>query len=117
MSVLAWQLEAQTIEVLDFHSTHRCRTCVSIEKSARAALESHFGQELAAGTVVFKTINVDDPQNARMAEQFEAAGSALWVYCPDTQAKVDLTDFAFMNIGNAEKFRQRIVAEVRKALS
>ncbi|MFN3316699.1 MAG: hypothetical protein ACK40K_07790, partial [Raineya sp.] len=37
---------AQTVEVIDFHSTHRCKTCLAIEKSAKAVLEKEFASEL-----------------------------------------------------------------------
>lgn len=107
---------AQTVEVIDFHSTHRCKTCLAIEKSAKAVLEKEFAKELKSGKIVFKTINVDDAKNAKIAEQFEASGSALWIYRADKKIKVDLTDFAFMNVGNTEKFSEKVKKEVQKAL-
>lgn len=107
---------AQTVEVIDFHSTHRCKTCLAIEKSAKAVLEKEFANELKSGKIIFKTINVDEASNAKIAEQFEATGSALWIYRADKKIKVDLTDFAFMNVGNAEKFSEKIKTEVQKAL-
>ncbi len=107
---------AQTVEVIDFHSTHRCKTCLAIEKSAKAVLEKEFANELKSGKIVFKTINVDEASNAKIAEQFEATGSALWIYRADKKIKVDLTDFAFMNVGNTEKFSEKIKTEVAKAL-
>ncbi len=110
------QLVAQTVEVIDFHSTHRCRTCVGIEKSTKAVLEKEFADELKSGKIVFKTVNVDDAQNAKLAAQFEASGTALWIYRADKKIKVDLTDFAFMNMRDAEKFSERIKTEVAKAL-
>ncbi|WP_250631274.1 nitrophenyl compound nitroreductase subunit ArsF family protein [Rhodoflexus caldus] len=107
---------AQTVEVIDFHSTHRCKTCLAIEKSAKAVLEKEFANELKSGKIIFKTINVDEASNAKIAEQFEATGSALWIYRADKKIKMDLTDFAFMNVGNAEKFSEKIKTEVQKAL-
>lgn len=107
---------AQTVEVIDFHSTHRCKTCLAIEKTTKTALEEEFPKELKSGKVVFKTVDVDDPKNAKIAEQFEAAGTALWIYRADKKIKVDLTDFAFMNAKNVDKLGERIKSEVKKAL-
>lgn len=107
---------AQTVEVIDFHNTNRCKTCLMIEKSAKSVLEKEFANELKSGKIVFKTVNVDKTENAQISEQFEASGSALWIYRADKKIKVDLTDFAFMNVGNAEKFSEKVKAEIQKAL-
>ncbi len=109
-------LFAQTVEVIDFHSNHRCKTCLLIEKSTKNLIDKEFASEVKSGKVVFKTINVDDSKNAKIAEQFEASGSALWIYRADKKLKVDLTDFAFMNVNNSDKFNQKIREEINKAL-
>jgi hypothetical protein len=92
------------IEVIQFHSEHRCVTCVLIEKLARKTLTNNFP------TVPFSLINVDDKKNAKKAEQFEAAGTALYLYNPATGKKKDLTDFAFIKAGDEKKFE----AELKK---
>jgi len=115
-SFLHMQLLAQQVEVLDFHNTHRCKTCVKIENTTLEIIQQEFAKELREGKIVFRTIDVDEAKNAKIAEQFEAAGTALWIYRADKKIKVDLTDFAFMNIGNSDKFKQRLIAEIRKAL-
>ena len=93
-----------TIEVIQFHSEHRCVTCVLIEKLARKTLTNNFP------AVPFSLVNVDDKKNAKKAEQFEAAGTALYLYNPATGKKKDLTDFAFMKAGDEKKFE----AELKK---
>lgn len=92
------------IEVIQFHSEHRCVTCVLIEKLARKTLTNNFP------AVPFYLVNVDDKKNAKKAEQFEAAGTALYLYNPATGNKKDLTDFAFMKAGDERKFE----AELKK---
>ena len=93
-----------TIEVIQFHSEHRCVTCVLIEKLTRKTLTNNFP------AVPFSLVNVDDKKNAKKAEQFEAAGTALYLYNPATGKKKDLTDFAFMKAGDEKKFE----AELKK---
>mgnify|MGYP001499158671 CR=1 FL=1 len=85
------------MEVLQFHSEHRCMTCNKIEEYARETLKSY-------PSVSFSLVNVDDKKNEKMAEKFEATGTALFLYNAKTGKKKDLTDFAFMNAGNKEKF-------------
>lgn len=86
-----------TIQVIQFHSEHRCMTCTKIESLTKESLKSY-------PQIQFSLINVDDKKNEKIAEQFEATGTALFLYNPTTKEKKDLTDFAFMNAGNKDKF-------------
>lgn len=106
------------IEVIDFYTTHRCKTCLAIEKAAKSELETAFAKEIKAKTIVFKTVNIDEEANVKLAEKFEASGSALFIYNGKTGNAVDLTDFAFMyGLSNEVKFREGFKAEVNKALT
>lgn len=86
------------IQVIQFHSEHRCVTCFKIEKLTKSTLTKSFP------AITFKLVNVEDKANAKMAEQFEAAGTALFLYDPQTGKKKELTDFAFMKAGNETAF-------------
>ena len=98
------------IEVLDFHSTHRCMTCTAIEANTRYTLDSYFSKELAANTITFQVINVDEKENETIAEQFEASGTALIlnVIKNGKEKKIDLTDFAFMNGNDQDTFSKEL---------
>ncbi|EOR93372.1 hypothetical protein ADIARSV_3451 [Arcticibacter svalbardensis MN12-7] len=96
-----------TIEVIQFHSEYRCMTCHKIEDLTKATLASSFK------TIPFRLINVSDKSNAKMANQFEAAGTALFLYNPSTGKKQDLTSFAFMKAGNKKAFE----AELKKYIT
>lgn len=96
------QIQLSTIEVIQFHSEHRCMTCLKIEKLTKATLAASFP------TIPFSLVNVDDKKNAKKAEQFEATGTALFLYNPKTGKKKDLTDFAFLKAGNEVKFQTEL---------
>ena len=107
------------IQVIDFHSTNRCMTCNAIEKQSRETIENNFKNELGAGTIIFKTVNIDEEANHKLAEEFEASGTSLFInILVDGQSeKVDMTQFAFMNARNdSEKFEKGLVTEIQKAL-
>lgn len=96
---------AGQIEVLQFHSEHRCMTCNKIEELTKETLKSY-------PAIPFSLVNVDDAKNEKKAEQFEATGTALYLYNPKSGKKKDLTDFAFMNAGNEDKFMAGLKKEI-----
>lgn len=95
------------LEVIQFHSEHRCMTCNNIEDLAKSVVGKN-------SKLKFRLINVDDKKNAKMAAKFEAAGTALFIYNPKTGKMKDLTDFAFMNAGSPDKFRSGLRKEIEK---
>lgn len=107
------------VQVIDFHSTKRCPTCNAIEKQSRETIEKNFKAELGNGTIIFKTVNIDEEANSKLAEEFEASGTSLFIniLVNGQSEKVDLTQFAFMNARNDEgKFQKGLVTELEKAL-
>lgn len=111
--------QTAVVEVIDFHSTHRCMTCQTIENKAKAALQEKFPEALEEGKLVFKTVNVDLEENYDIAAEFEAAGTALFVHTRKggQSDKKDLTNFAFMNATSDDgKFEAGLIREVDQAL-
>lgn len=98
------QAKQNSIEVIDFHSTNRCMTCKAIEANTKYTLDTYFANELKTGKIIFKIINVDKKENEKVAEKFEASGTALFlnVINDGKENHIDLTNFAFMN-GNDQK--------------
>jgi len=107
-----------SLEVIDFHTTHRCKTCLAIEKAAKEVLDANFAPAMKSGKITFKTVNVDEEANAKIAEKFGAFGSALVIYSPKTDSFADMTDFAFSYaVGDVAKFKDGFKAAVQKALN
>ena len=67
------------IEVIDFHSTHRCMTCKAIEANTKFTLDTYFAKDIKDGNITFQVINVDEKENEKLAEKFEASGTALFL--------------------------------------
>jgi hypothetical protein len=106
------------IEVLDFHSTHRCMTCNAIEANTKYTLNTYFSKELKDKKITFQTINVDKKENEKMAEKFEAAGTSLFlnVIKNGKEVKIDLTDFAFMKGNDKDVFSKELKAKIETEL-
>lgn len=54
-----------------FYRTFRCPTCRAIESQAQEAVEKGFAAELAAETMLWKTVNYEEPVGEKFKEQFE----------------------------------------------
>lgn len=106
------------IEVLDFHSTHRCMTCNAIEANTKYTLNTFFGKELKEGKITLQVINVDEKENLKIAEKFEASGTSLFlnVIKNGKETQINLTDFAFMNGNDQEIFSKELKTKIDKEL-
>jgi len=106
------------IEVIDFHSTHRCNTCNSIEANTKYTLDNYFATELKDGKITFQSINVDNDKNFKMAEKFEASGISLFlnVIINGKETIINLTDFAFSKGRDKEAFSKELKMKIETEL-
>ena len=86
-----------TVQVIQFHSEHRCMTCNKIEELTKVALKKY-------PSVPFSLVNADDKKNEKQCSQFQAYGSSLFLYNTKTKKIKNLTEMAFMNASNQDKF-------------
>ena len=102
------------IEVIDFHSTHRCMTCNAIEANTKYTLNTYFAEELKDDKITFQVINVDEKENEKIAEKFEASGTALIlnVINGGKETQIDLSEFAFMKGNDQEAFSQELKTKI-----
>lgn len=106
------------IEVLDFHSTHRCKTCNAIEANTRYTLNTYFAKELKEDKITLQVINIDKKENKKIAETFEASGTSLIlnVIKNGKASPINLTDFAFMNGNDQEAFSKELKVTIETEL-
>ncbi|WP_303317552.1 nitrophenyl compound nitroreductase subunit ArsF family protein [Flavivirga abyssicola] len=102
------------IEVLDFHSTHRCTTCNAIEANTKYTLNTYFAKELKEDKITFQIINIDAKENEKIAEKFEASGTSLFlnVIKNGKEVQINLTDFAFMKGNDQEAFSKELKSKI-----
>jgi len=95
------------LEVLYFHATHRCPTCMSIEANTKKTLEANFAEDLKKGKIKFTVLNVDDEKNKDISQKYGAYGATLILvqYVNGKEINDDMTNFAFSYSRNQpEKF-------------
>ncbi|MBP9792726.1 MAG: hypothetical protein KBC56_01870 [Flavobacterium sp.] len=94
------------IQLIQFHTKHRCITCNAIEKLSKETIKGN-------NKISFVLYNVEDEKNTKVAEQFEATGTSLYLYNSKTRATKDLTEMAFMYAKkDGEKFKTELQKEI-----
>ena len=109
----------QGVEILYFHGRQRCATCRAIETLAREVAEKDFADEIKSGKLIFRTIDISDPNNAQLAARYEVSWSSLFVnkWTNGHETINDLTEFGFTNARTTpEAFRAGLRAAIRKQL-
>lgn len=96
------------INVLYFHGTQRCKTCIAVGNIAKETLDS---LSLNNENIVFSEINTDDPNFSDVTAKFQISWSSLII--TKGEERIDLTDFAFANaITNTEFLKAEIVKTI-----
>jgi hypothetical protein len=69
----------QKVEIIHFHGTHQCYSCITVGDYAEETVNRYFAQELATGRVTFAHVNAELPENRELAEKYGVTGASLWI--------------------------------------
>lgn len=100
------------VEVYYFHFTRRCMTCTNVEKVSKDAVETQFPDQVKAGNVSFKSVNLDEKDGEAIGAKYKIEGQTLIVISGDKS--VNLTDKGFMYANNSP---DKLKSEIKKAVS
>ena len=105
------------IEVLYFHGKQRCATSMAIEQRTKETLEEQFADELKAGSLLFRVIDISQPENEALADKYQVTWSSLFVcrWKAGRETPENLTEFAFGNARTApDTFKAGLAARIRE---
>lgn len=68
---------AHQIVATYFYTTARCPTCHKIEELSAQAVKLNFEEELKTGKVVWRVINVDEPENKHFNDDYQLYTKSL----------------------------------------
>ena len=108
---------ADRVEVVYFHRTQRCYSCIYMEEGARYTVENYFEAELASGKVTFQVIDVQDEANADIVEKYGAYYSSLFINTiKDGTDHIEEATDVYLLIGNDEAFVTALKGKIEKSL-
>jgi hypothetical protein len=101
-----------------FHGTHRCTTCLTIERYSREAIEKYFSEEIREGILEFKALNVEEPENRHYIQDYQlyTKSLVLALYKDDKQLKWKNLSEVWSYVGDKEKFYQFVKDETERFL-
>jgi len=67
------------IEVVHFHATQQCWSCITVGEYALKTIKEKFPEEYKSGKIVFRDINGELPVNRDIVVKYQAGGSSLFV--------------------------------------
>jgi hypothetical protein len=109
--------KADKIEVVHFHGTVQCWSCETVGEYTQYTLDRNFAKELADGTISYRSINVELPENAAVVNQYQARGSSLFVnaiYDGEDHISEDVT--VWRMIGSQSQFETYLRDKINQLL-
>jgi hypothetical protein len=96
------------------HTTARCVTCKKIEEYAAAAVRDGFAAEIAAGQVVWESVNIDEPAFRDLAQRYQLFTKTVVVSRIEGGREVSWKrlDEVWQLVRNREAFFRYVQAEV-----
>jgi len=70
---------AEKIEVVHFHATQQCWSCITVGEYALKTIKEKFPEEYKNGTIVFKDINGELAENRDIVMKYRAGGSSIFI--------------------------------------
>ena len=71
--------QAEHVEVAYFHRTQRCAGCIEAERLIRNTFDTYFTDQLESGEISLAVTDIQNPQNAALAEKYDALSSSLYL--------------------------------------
>lgn len=97
--------ETGKVEVYYFHYTRRCATCLAVESEAKKIIDELFSQALIEEKIAFHSLNLEEEEGGKVAEQLNISGQTLLVVRDGKQ--FNLTNEGFMYARTSpDKFRE-----------
>lgn len=107
--------EASTIYVTYFHTTARCASCLKIEDLTNATMTMRFADRIAEQRVVWRLVNVDEPEHAHFMKDYDLFTKSVVVseVKAGKEVRWKVLDQVWPLLGDPEAFQAYVEREVR----
>ncbi len=116
----AENIDDYPVKVITFHSTSRCKLCLTIEATVKETVLTEYKDQLESGKMKLFILNVDNRENRNIAEEYLAFGSALFVSSGNGEQSLtsDITNEAFLYAeANPDRFLDVLRSTINQHLN
>ena len=101
-----------------FHGTFRCTTCRTIEQYSHDAIQMYFAKELGNGTLEFRPVNIEEPENKHFIQDYQLVTRSLVLSLMSDGKETKWKNLAdvWKLVGDKEQFFQYVKNEVEGLL-
>jgi hypothetical protein len=101
-----------------FHGTFRCTACRTIERYSQEAIEQYFTNELQNGTLEFRHVNVEEPENRHFIHDYQLFSRSLVISLVRQDKEITWKNLAdvWKHLRDKEKFFRYVKNEVEQFL-
>lgn len=109
---------ADRVDIVYFHPTRRCSSCIWLELGTNYTVNTYFTDELASGKLTFQVINIDYEANSDIAEKYGAFTSSLFInIVKDGTDHIEQATEVYYLIGREEAFVTALKSKLEKCLN
>lgn len=108
---------ADRVDVVYFHRTERCQTCLWTGEAVAWTVKTYFADELASGKVTHQEVDVQKSENAALVQKYRATGSSLFLnFVKDGKDNIVQASDVYPYVGNTERFAEKLRSRIAGAL-
>jgi hypothetical protein len=108
----------RTVVAYYFHGNFRCQTCRKIEAFSGEAVRSGFPEDLKAGRLEWRVINVEEPGNEHFIQDYQLFSKSLVLVAKEgsKQTRWKNLQRVWTLVGDKDAFIQYVQVEIRAYL-
>ena len=108
---------AEKIEVLHFHVTKQCWTCITVGQYVLETIKERFPEEYKNGIIVFRDVNGDLPENKELVMKYKAGNLSLLINATvDGEENISEDVTVWRLVGNEMQFKNYFEGKIKKLL-
>jgi len=108
----------RTVVAYYFHGNFRCQTCRKIETLSREAVESGFPEDLKAGRLAWRVVNVEEAGNEHFIQDYQLFSKSLVLVAKEGEKQTRWKNLqeVWTLVGDKDAFIQYVQDEIRAYL-
>ncbi len=105
------------IEVVHFHATQQCWSCITVGEYALKTIKEKFPEEYSKGMITFQDVNGELPENRDLVIKYQARGSSLFINTiTDGEDNISEEITVWRLVGSEVQFTKYFEGKLRKIL-